>query len=300
MPPRSALGYPDRRQVGSRTRQIASGTSPGALTALRWTMGPMADAPSHVELVGRDLPLARLDAALRRAAAGTRTTGLVAGVAGIGKTSLLRAATRGIAERAGWGTCVEGGAAPGYWPWTQAFSRLVGLIGVDRAAELAGADRPLLAAIAADLGPAEPGEDSPRARLLLMDATARWLRRLAAEAPVVIVLDDLQWADESSVALFDYLSADPADGRICLLGAYRDDELSGPLAERLGAVTGRSEHIQLSSLDRQAAAALVEAAARPPSLHAGAGAGRDRHESSHVHPTRRSRRPRTPARAPGR
>lgn len=243
-------------QVAARSalahRQIPSGTG-----ERQWSV----DRHPRDELVGRDAVLARLDDAVERAAAGRRSTVLVAGTAGIGKTSLLHAVATPSPDRiVGWGTCVEGDAAPGYWPWRQALNGLVQAAGT-AAVEVAGANAPLLAAVASALGPAEPGEDSPRARLLLLDAAARWLQRMAAEQTVVLVLDDPQWADESSLALLDHLSAGP-DARICLLGAYRDDELSPPVADRLAPVAARSDRIQLPNLDHAATLMLVERAGR--------------------------------------
>ncbi len=75
-------------------------------------------APASI-LVGRDQPLARLRAALLRAEAGSRSVVLVSGESGIGKTELVRAATRGRPLLA-WGTCVDDAAAGGLWPWSRA------------------------------------------------------------------------------------------------------------------------------------------------------------------------------------
>ena len=59
-----------------------------------------------------------------------------------------------------------------------------------------------------------------------MDAVSRWLVRVAAErGPVVVVLDDLQWADGSSLALLEFVARDPAPAAVALIGCYRHDEL---------------------------------------------------------------------------
>jgi hypothetical protein len=82
-------------------------------------------------------------------------------------------------------------------------------IGADQARRLAGDDAALLASIAPALGDAAYGEATYRARLLLLDATTRFLDTLAAERPLVVVLDERQWTDESSLTLFDFVARAP-------------------------------------------------------------------------------------------
>src|SRR3954452_9346200 len=162
----------------------------------------MPRAGASNDLVGRDRLLARLGRLVDRVVDGHRTTVLVAGEAGIGKTSLLSATVAvaaGQGFRTAWGTCIDVEGAPGYWPWTQALDGLVRAIGSDEARRLAGDDAPLLATIVPALGDAAPGELTDRARLLLFDAASRLLGTLAQERGLVVVLDDLHWADTSSL-----------------------------------------------------------------------------------------------------
>ena len=185
----------------------------------------------------------------------------VAGQSGIGKTSLVRAAASAAmagGARVAWGTCVDGSGTPGYWPWTQVLNRFVRLIGADRACHLAGDDAPLLATIAGGFGDAPLAEVSDRTPLLLFDATTRWLDGLAADQPLVVVLDDLQWADESSLAMLDFAARAPQPAAVCLLGAYRHDELTPAAAERIATVVAHGDHLHLDGLDRESVHALVE------------------------------------------
>lgn len=129
-------------------------------------------------LLGRAALLHRFGAAIDRAVDGERVTVLVSGEAGIGKTSLVRAATDAALSRGARvasGVCLDSVGAPGYWPWTQAVSALVRELGEDRARELAGEDADLLALIAPGFGPAAESAASDRDRLLLLDAAARFL-----------------------------------------------------------------------------------------------------------------------------
>ena len=185
----------------------------------------------------------------------------VAGEAGIGKTSLIRAAVSGAASRGarvGWGTCIDVDGAPGYWPWTQALDGLVRDVGVDLARVEAAEDAAVLASIVPTLGIPSPGEASARGRLLLMDAVNRFLQTLAATRPLVVVLDDLQWADESSLALLDFLARAPGPAPVALIGAYRHDELPSAVRARLGHLLSRSEHLVLGGLDLDAVLQLVQ------------------------------------------
>ncbi len=71
------------------------------------------------------------------------------------------------------------------------------------------------------IGDAEPPEQTERARMLLLDATVAWLHAMARDRPVVVVLDDLQWADESSLLLLDLAIQSPRLSSLSVLGAVR-------------------------------------------------------------------------------
>ncbi|MGQ0519695.1 MAG: ATP-binding protein [Actinomycetota bacterium] len=213
------------------------------------------------QLLGRDEPLHRMRDVLARAAAGLRSVVLVTGQAGIGKSSLVRAAAAGV-DLVGWGTCVEDVAAPGYWPWTRALDAIAGRLGPARTAATAGEDAPLLAAIGRSFGDAATGDASERQRLLLMDAVNAWLGRVAAEGgPAVVVLDDLQWADESSLALLEFVARDPAPAAVCIVGCYRHDELPPASRDRLARLAMSATSVDLAGLDRDAVAGLVASVA---------------------------------------
>ncbi|MDP9388040.1 MAG: AAA family ATPase, partial [Actinomycetota bacterium] len=220
----------------------------------------MTPRPTAPHLVGRDLPLARLAALLARLRHGEQVMAFVSGEAGIGKTSLVRAAASeatGQGARVAWGTCIDADGAPGYWPWTQALDGLVRDIGVDLARDVAGEDAAVLAPIVPSFGLPSHGEASARGRLLLMDAANRFLQSLAVEKPLVVVLDDLQWADESSLVLLDFLARALRPGPVGLIGAYRHDELRPTVRARLGDLVSRSEHLPVKGLDLDAVVQLV-------------------------------------------
>ncbi|HEX6492859.1 MAG TPA: AAA family ATPase, partial [Candidatus Dormibacteraeota bacterium] len=209
--------------------------------------------------VGRETPLARLAAAVDGARADRAPLVLVSGEAGIGKTSLVaEAARRASGVEVGLGTCWAGPGAPGYWPWTQALGELASAAG-PVATDLAEADRRLLSGILPAFGPAPVGEeeDAGRARLRLFDAVCRWLVRLGRSRTVLVVLDDLQWADQSSLELLAFLARSRPGPGVVLIGVYRHDELRRPAAEVLGELASRADTIHLGGLTVEEVGDLV-------------------------------------------
>lgn len=208
-------------------------------------------------LIGRDAALQRLTRLLDATRDGRGGALVVSGEAGMGKSALLRAALDGLdACAVGWGTAVEGGGAPGFWPWTQAMTALVREIGVEDARDAAGSERHRIATLVPMLGGAEPVEQSERGRMLLLDATVAWLEALSRLRPVVVVLDDLQWADESSLLLLDLLIRSPRASPLSVLGAVRR---SGDAAHsaRVVALVEHADHVPLAPLDREAVGHLA-------------------------------------------
>jgi hypothetical protein len=234
--------------------------------------------PGQDRIVGRDEPLRRLGAAFDVAALGHRSAVLVTGQAGMGKTSLLAAAiAAGAPDGAivGWGTCWHGEGAPGFWPWMQAMGGLARAVGGAATADAAGGDREVLATFVRDLGPpVETSGDPERHRLLLLDVAVRWIEALAVDRHVLVVLDDLQWADESSLDLLDHLVAAPAAVPLSVFGAYRHDELDRDRRVRMAKLESHLECVHLEGLDVAGVEQLVGSLAgedigrsRGPELH---------------------------------
>lgn len=227
--------------------------------------------PVESAVIGRTEPKRRLDQAALTSAKGRRSAVLVSGEAGIGKTSLIKAAiSSSTADSAliGWGTCWHGEGAPGFWPWMQALDDLSRVVGLGAAIEAAGQDAATLSVLIRDLGQvAEPTGDPDRRRLLLLDATVRWLETLAAHRHVVIVLDDLQWADSSTLDLLDYLVAGPSSVQLLVIGAYRHDELDHKRQARLATLTSHTDHIHLEGLSVEDVEELVGTICSPELAH---------------------------------
>ncbi|HET9050524.1 MAG TPA: AAA family ATPase [Candidatus Dormibacteraeota bacterium] len=226
--------------------------------------------PSRRAFVGRSGPLARVAAAVEAASAGRAGLVLVSGEAGIGKTSLVAEALLGAGElRLGWGTCWDDRGAPGYWPWTQALGALAAdACNHPDAVEVAESDRGLLAALMPSLGSASVPSGDEEARLRLFDAVGRWLVAAGRGRPVAIVLDDLHWADRSSLDLLDFLVRSRPAARLLLVGAFRPDEVPIPLRATIAGLTSRADTIRLGGLDAGEVGELV--------AHVAGGAGAER------------------------
>jgi DNA-binding SARP family transcriptional activator len=180
-------------------------------------------AGARTGLIGRGPELDQLRHALGSALAGATGVVVVDGEPGVGKTRLLREMT-GEAERRGalavWGMCLEGNGTPSMWPWM----RLVGAI-VDaqppgeRAQWLAGELGRLMTAPSQD--DTIPALPDGGARFRLFEQVVALVGRAAARRPLVIVVDDLQWADAASLEIFSHLSAQLPRGTL-IVGALRD------------------------------------------------------------------------------
>ena len=166
---------------------------------------------THARLVGRDRELAEL-ARLRAAAAGGRGAFvLLHGEAGIGKSALAArvtdgAAAAGVPVLAGRAVADEG--APAFWPWLRV---------LEQGRDL-GLSPDLL-----EMGEGPPAE----ARFLAIERAVRALLAAAEPAGLVILLDDLQWADDASLRLLRHACGELDGGRVLLLGTTR--EVTAPL-----------------------------------------------------------------------
>jgi DNA-binding CsgD family transcriptional regulator/tetratricopeptide (TPR) repeat protein len=257
------------------TSRTTSGPGPdaGPLTFAssrpRAILAEMATATTPT-FIGRADEFARLLTVLERAEEEHPTTALVAGDAGVGKTRLLtelaaRAEQRGF--RVLLGGCMEvGDLGLPYVPFVDAFRDLGTRPGE---AELAA---PLVGALPG-LGRLLPwmGEDTappPASRdgfeqVQLLDGVVSLLVRLSEPAPLLLVIEDLHWADRSTRDLLSYLVRTLRSGRIALVASYRSDELHRrhPLRPLLAELVRMPdlERIELPPFDRDQLDQYLEA-----------------------------------------
>ena len=196
----------------------------------------------EVSIVGRGHELGQLRAALVAASGGAGRLVLVSGEPGIGKTRLAAA----VAEMAGeYGVPVAAGFAiddpgmPPLWPWRGVGRSVPALVGV------------LGGAVGSAGGPLAGAADSESARFVMFAAACRALADAAAGRGLLVVLEDLQWADRTSLLLLRHLAGEFARCRLLVVATFREPT-DAPLADLLPALlrSGGTRPIRLTGLSR--------------------------------------------------
>ena len=177
-------------------------------------------------MVGRDDELSRLLTLLDDAEAGRSVAALVSGDAGVGKSRLVSEVTR-LAEGRGFtvlsGQCAELGDSVPYLPLADALRGAAQSTGVRDALS----SRPALGRLLPEGGDGERADEdrSGLARQQMFGGVLGLLTELAAATPVLLVLEDLHWADASTRDLVTFLSRMLHRERVALIGTYRTDDL---------------------------------------------------------------------------
>jgi DNA-binding winged helix-turn-helix (wHTH) protein/tetratricopeptide (TPR) repeat protein len=287
--PSSAPGVSAASERGVRApgdrlpaRSLASGASGAA--------GPSC------ELVGRREPLARLEALCDAVVEGATRIALVRGRAGIGKTRLVeelgrRAEARGLRMLVG--RARDGEGFPAFWLWIQILRSLVG----DREhraevlARIGSGELPLLAAVlrtfTPELAPQLESELAPerasatgrvpeptpdlsdgQQRFRFFDASQRVLAACAHRRPILLVLEDLQWADSGSLRLLEHIALELRSAPLLLVMTLREEprERGHRVDRTIGLLEQQAEcePVRLGSLSRgDVAQLLAHAAGRP-------------------------------------
>jgi tetratricopeptide (TPR) repeat protein len=239
---------------------------------------PMAGA----RFVGRDRELAILVEAVDAVRRGRGGLYLVGGEPGIGKTSLVdelsrRAAGGGVHVL--WGRCHEIEGGPPYWPWIQVIQAQVRASAPERVAARLDPGAAPLGLLVPELRPLLDARDavagvvteSDTARFRLFQAMADFLRQVAGDAPCLLVLDDLHWADLPSLLLLEFLAGDLAEMPLLVVGTFREVESrrDALVDAALGRMARQAAQLSLEGFDLDEASRFIELAsgeAVPPAL----------------------------------
>jgi hypothetical protein len=216
-------------------------------------------------LVGRQEPLGRLTRALEEALAGIGRLVLVSGEPGAGKTRLAlefleRADRRGA--RSAVGACWDGVGAPGLWPWVQVLRGLRATLGDDGWNRASGSGHDALTRLL------DTDECSPPAEFHLFEATLQLFAHVCDAGPLVVFLDDLQWADPASLSLVDFLHRHAVYLPLLIVGAYRTDEvarLDHPECVVIADLAQKALAVPLAGLDNDAIRELRDSLGVPTS-----------------------------------
>lgn len=209
--------------------------------------------------VGRQREMAELRSALDDAMSGSGRLVMLAREPGIGKTRIaqeLADQARTLGAQVLWGWCYEREGAPPYWPWVQPIRSYVLETGPEQLRSEMGPGAAEIAELIPEIREKLPDLDQPpvleaqETRFRLFDSISTFLKNLARSKPLVIVLDDLHWADTPSLLLLEFLARQLADSKLLVIGAYRDIEVSRqhPLSESLAQLS-RSTAFQRLTLD---------------------------------------------------
>ena len=231
---------PDAKTVGDELRAIrerstvetvTEAQAPGDLRGLAWG-----------QFVGRRQEMDQLKSALESALSGQGSLAMLVGEPGIGKTRLAEefgvyAKLRGAQVLTG--RCFEGEVTLPYRPFIEAFQQYMrGRPDGELRGEL-GDGAPEVAKLVSevrqrfpDIPEAQPLEAEAE-RLRLYESISAFIRNASEVHPIVLMLDDLHWADKPSLLMMRYLARSIGGQRVLILGAYRDVELdrTHPLSE---------------------------------------------------------------------
>ncbi|WP_431245256.1 ATP-binding protein [Leifsonia xyli] len=197
----------------------------------------MRAAAAATTLVGREPDLEALNAALRAADSGDPQAVVIGGEAGIGKSRLLEeflgaqesAAHQSRASQPAaivlLGRCVDLGddGAP-YAPFAAVLRRLIQTVGLERVLDAAGSGAGVLSALLPEL--ADDSSVPPRTGAeRLYELVTVLLEKISADRPVILAIEDVHWADRSTLELLRFLVRMAEGGRLLVVLTYRSDEV---------------------------------------------------------------------------
>jgi DNA-binding NarL/FixJ family response regulator len=195
----------------------------------------------RTSFVGRERELALLEECLASARVGRPRLVLCPGEPGIGKTRMVEelSSLAGSADAVVvWGRAPEAAGAPPYWPWRQILRAVAVAVADDVDLPTLARDHRLTAELARLAPDVFPGHQEAAAvsgsaedRFRLFDAVDRLLRLLSRDRPLLVVLDDAHWADDSSLRLLQHLADAMSAQRLLIVVTYRDTEPLGDVLQ---------------------------------------------------------------------
>ena len=236
----------------------------------------MSEIESDIQnlFVGREREMTRLRGALEQAKAGRGRVTVLVGEPGIGKTRCAEELAKHAEARdmtVLWGKSYEAQGVPAYWPWINALKRYAMTQPEESLRSQLGDMASYVMELVPEIGKLLEGipeamklEDPEASRFRLFNAVTEFLRAAAEDRRLLIILEDLNWADAQTLLLLEFIAREVATMGLLILGTYRDVELrrTHPLAKTLGELTRESafERVVLRRLTEGAVEAYLERA----------------------------------------
>jgi tetratricopeptide (TPR) repeat protein len=220
--------------------------------------------------VGREQEMATLCANFEDTLTGCGRLVLLVGEPGIGKTRTAHelatyARTRGAQVFIG--RSYEGDGAPPFWPWVQIVRAYLSDCDIEALQTGMGTGAADIAQVIPEVRerlpklPLPPPLTSKSSRFRFFDSFTTFIKNVAHSRPLVLIIDDLHWADASSLLLLQFLVRELSAAPALVVGTYRDLalELHHPLRQTLGELgrTGGSQTIELRGLTESDVAAFI-------------------------------------------
>ncbi len=215
------------------------------LNARAVTRDAVGEMTGDIDIAGRSQELERIARAVTLSREGAGQLVSIAGDPGIGKSRLAREVMRRATEAGSqrlYGRCYEGAGTPVLWPWVEIINGYLGSRDSDEVRATVGEHGrdlaelvPRLRAILPEIE-TEPYADPEWGRARLFAAVAEVLSRTALETPLVLAIDDIQWADSSTLQLLRVVAQNAAADNLCLLVIQRttDGRSQREIADFLG------------------------------------------------------------------
>ena len=209
---------------------------------------------------------------------------MLVGEPGIGKTRTaqeMASHAETLGAQVLWGRCYEEEGTPPYWPWLQLLRSYIQQQSPKQLQAEMGSGAADIAEIVPEIREKLPHLETPpalepeQARFRLFNSITNFLKNGAQTQPLMLVLDDLHWADRSSLFLLEFLAREIQASPLIVLGTYRDVEVSRrhPLSQTLGSLMREKRflRVQLTGLAEPEVEELIQMAASvslPPGLSA--------------------------------